>query len=69
MTILIVCETVAGFMTCIARVHWFLKIMCNGDYLLMQSNGNLINYLLFKKCVMVMKNLQCNSNLINYFPK
>ena len=46
--------------------------MCNGNYLLVQSNGNLINYF-FKKYVMVMlmvmQNLQCNGNLINYFPK
>ena len=46
--------------------------MCNGNLLLMQNNGNLINYFL-KKCVMVMlmamMNLQCNGNLINYLPK
>ena len=44
------------------------KVMCNGNELQCQSNGNGNDYI-SKKCVMVMKKLQCNGNGNDYFQK
>ena len=52
--------------------HIGTKVMCNGNELHFQSNGNGNDYfseMCVMVMVMVMKKMQCNGNVIHYFQK